>query len=354
MRINYVLPASNLVGGIRTFAEITKRLAAKGHHVSITLPARPEKAFTWQVETRFPSFAGPRRLSLRVIDKLFSPGLAARTLNFGLEKAIPDCDINVATFCMTTFPVHKSGKGKPFFHMQHYEPLMFDKPRLKKLAEETYLLPLTKIANSTWLRNTVKEKVGITPHLVLHGMDHDIFNPKEISIEKNRRTVVAYGRQTLWKGVPDLLEAMHIVMTKRNDVDLTLYGASPITHTRAGVPYKFLQGISDEELAKLYSSADVVACPSWYESFPLPPLEAMACGAPVVTTRYGTEDYAVDEENSLVVPPKDPEKMANAILRLLMDESLSERLRKAGPKKAKEFNWDKTADGFERIFRGEA
>ena len=55
-----------------------------------------------------------------------------------------------------------------------------------------------------------------------------------------------------------------------------------------------------------------------------------------------------------MVPPKDPEKMANAILRLLMDESLSERLRKAGPKKAKEFNWDKTADGFERIFRGEA
>jgi len=354
MRINYVLPGSGLTGGIRTFAEITKRLKAKGHDVSITLPKRPQKAFKWQVETRYPSFPELRGIMLLFTDKLLMPGLSTETLNFGVEGAIPDCDVNVATFCTTTFPVYRSGKGRPFHHMQHYEPLFFDDARQKRIAEETYLLPLTKVANSTWLKKTIEEKVGTTPHLVLHGMDHKVFNPKGNHTETDRKTVVAFGKQTLWKGVPDLLEALHIVMTKRNDVDLILYGSSPITHTRAGVPYRFIRGISDEGLAKLYSSADVVACPSWYESFPLPPLEAMACGAPVVTTRYGTEDYAIDEENALVIPPRNPDLMANAILRLLEDENLAERLRKAGPKKAKEFTWDKTAEGFERLFRGEA
>lgn len=97
----------------------------------------------------------------------------------------------------------------------------------------------------------------------------------------------------------------------------------------------------------------VVACPSWYESFPLPPLEGMACGAPVITTNIGTEDYAFNGENALVVPPRDPKKMAEAILELLKNEDLRERLRKAGPKKAKEFTWDRTTDTIDSILRRE-
>jgi glycosyltransferase involved in cell wall biosynthesis len=297
--------------------------------------------------------SGLKSMAAKAMEILAPGSLGEEYKYIELEKIIPDCDVNVATFCFTAFAVHRSGKGKPFYHMQHFEPLFFDDPRLKRKAEETYYLPLTKVANSSWLKRTVEERIGVSPELVLHGMDHETFRPREVPKKEDKKTIVAFAKQVAWKGVPDLLEAMHIVMSKRSDVELILYGASPITHVREGVPYRFLRGISDEDLARLYSSADVVVCPSWYESFPLPPLEAMACGAPVVTTQYGTEDYAIDEETALVVPPREPAKMADAILRVLSDEGLSERLRKAGPKKAKAFTWDRTADGFDKIFRGE-
>lgn len=94
----------------------------------------------------------------------------------------------------------------------------------------------------------------------------------------------------------------------------------------------------------------MVICPSWYESFPLPPLEAMACGTPVVTTRIGTEDYAFNEKNCLVVPPRNPKAMAEAILRLLDDESLQERFKKEGLKTARQFTYDRTVDRLEELF----
>ena len=97
----------------------------------------------------------------------------------------------------------------------------------------------------------------------------------------------------------------------------------------------------------LYSECDVVISASWYESFPLPPIEAMACGIPVVTTQYGIEDYAFDNINALVVPPRDPQSMADAILRLLDDNNLGLRLSEEGIKTAKKFTWENTVDKIE-------
>jgi glycosyltransferase involved in cell wall biosynthesis len=95
----------------------------------------------------------------------------------------------------------------------------------------------------------------------------------------------------------------------------------------------------------------VLVSASWYESFPLPPLEAMACGLPVITTPYGTEDYAFDGVNAIVVPPQDPKVLAEAIIRLLDDKDLREKLSKEGLNTAKKFTWDKTTDKVEELFK---
>lgn len=107
----------------------------------------------------------------------------------------------------------------------------------------------------------------------------------------------------------------------------------------------------NDDLARLYSSADIVICPSWYESFPLYPLEAMVCGTPIVTTPYGTEDYAFHEKNCLVVPPQDPKSLANSILRLLKDGNLREEFRKEGLITASQFTWERTVNKVEEPFR---
>lgn len=64
---------------------------------------------------------------------------------------------------------------------------------------------------------------------------------------------------------------------------------------------------------------------SWYEGFPFPVLEAMSCGAAIVTTNHGTEDYALNEHNALVVPPKCPAELPVRSSGFLMTRPFAER-----------------------------
>jgi len=100
--------------------------------------------------------------------------------------------------------------------------------------------------------------------------------------------------------------------------------------------------LNQEELPDFYSAAEVLVFPSIYESFGLPILEAMACGAPVVTSnRSACSEVAGGA--ALLVDPEDWEAIANAIERVLSDTGLREELRAAGFKRAKEFSWQATA-----------
>jgi len=158
------------------------------------------------------------------------------------------------------------------------------------------------------------------------------------------------GKDIYWKGFDDALKAMEIVYRKEINVKWMVYGVNKPDKTNKQAPYEFVESPSDLELAKLYSRANVVIVPSWYESFPLPPLEAMACGTPVVTTKYGTEDYVIDGQNALVVEPRNPSKMAKAILRIFHDNQLSETLIKNGLATPQKHNWEITAEKVERYF----
>jgi len=353
MKINYTMFGISLTGGVRVLLEIANRLIDRGHEVTITSLGLGNENyydfFHFKGHINYYKKPFHKKLINYGLTRVFRINISPHFEMEELSKVTPNCDINVATYCFTAFSVFKSDKGVPFYHMQHYEPLFFNDSYLKKLAEETYYLPLNKIANSIWLRDQIKEKYGFDLPVVNPAIDHKIFYPREVEKNKNKFRILCFGKQTRWKGFPEALEAMKIVMKKREDVEFIAYGMEQPSY-KSDVSYKFVKSPSDDELAVLYSSADIMICPSWYESFPLFPLEAMACGAPVVTTPYGTEDYAFHEENCLVIPPKDPKSLAYAILRLLDDEDLREKFKKEGPKTAKQFTWDKTVDKVEKIF----
>ena len=81
----------------------------------------------------------------------------------------------------------------------------------------------------------------------------------------------------------------------------------------------------------LLETLDVVALPSWTEGLPLVLLEAMARGRPVVATPVGgTPELVTDGETGLLVPPRDPEALAEALRRVLDDPELARRLGEAG------------------------
>jgi len=107
------------------------------------------------------------------------------------------------------------------------------------------------------------------------------------------------------------------------------------------------------QLHMLLSAAHVFAFPSRCEGFGLPPLEAMACGTPVVSTTGGSLGEVLGDA-ALTVPPGDVTLFADALRRALDDETLREHLRTAGLERAASFTWQRTADATVLAYRAAA
>jgi glycosyltransferase involved in cell wall biosynthesis len=108
-------------------------------------------------------------------------------------------------------------------------------------------------------------------------------------------------------------------------------------------------------LPDLYNCVDVLLFPSFYEGFGWPPLEAMACGTPVITSNAGSLPEVV-EDTALMADPQDYEGLAEAIYRLLIDQPLRESLIERGMKRASQFTWERTASetaaSYKQVLRG--
>lgn len=102
-----------------------------------------------------------------------------------------------------------------------------------------------------------------------------------------------------------------------------------------------LTGVTDAELAHLYHAATALALPSHYEGFGLPPLEAMHCGCPVVTSDRGSLPEIVGEAG-LLLEADDIDGWAHALAQVDEDESMRARMIVAGAQQAKRFSWERT------------
>ena len=115
----------------------------------------------------------------------------------------------------------------------------------------------------------------------------------------------------------------------------------------------FLGHVPDDDLPALYSLADVLAYPSLYEGFGLPPLEAMACGTPVVCSDASSLPEVVGEA-ALKVKAMDADGLANALSQVLEDEELKQTLRLRGRQRAALFSWEAAArkllDVYSRVY----
>ena len=108
--------------------------------------------------------------------------------------------------------------------------------------------------------------------------------------------------------------------------------------------------VTDEQLNWLYHHASAFVFPSLYEGFGLPVLEAMSAGTPVITSNRGAL-AEVTGEGACLVDPLSPERLADAIERVLTDESYRRRLTKAGRDRARSFSWERTAEQTMEVYR---
>ena len=197
---------------------------------------------------------------------------------------------------------------------------------------------------------------------VVHvGVDHTRFRPLPGVERIPGRLMTTASADVPLKGLVPLLEALAKLRTERDDAELVVIGKLrqgskiPATLERLGLEgsVRFVHGVDDEDIVRLYAEAAVAVVPSLYEGFSLPAVEAMACGTPIVATTGGALPEVVgrDGETGLLVPPGDASALALAIGRLLDDDALRARLGAAGRDRVlREFTWRATAEGTVRQY----
>jgi glycosyltransferase involved in cell wall biosynthesis len=185
------------------------------------------------------------------------------------------------------------------------------------------------------------------------GVDTRRFRPLPGVARVPGRIMTTASADVPMKGLVPLLEAVAKVRTER-DADLVVIGRprpesrAEATIDRLGLrgAVRFVSGVADEEIVRLYAEAEVAVVPSLYEGFSLPAVEAMACGVPLVATTGGAlpEVVGTSGETGLLVAPGDPGALAGALTVALDDPELRLRLGGAGRARVLErFTWQATA-----------
>jgi glycosyltransferase involved in cell wall biosynthesis len=210
------------------------------------------------------------------------------------------------------------------------------------------------IAVSDAVAEIVGPAYGIPPTrftTVRYGFDFSAFPPNDGTV-KSPPMVLFVGGNFQRKGLLILLRAVPAVLARHPRTKLLIagrslydWGARRLAH-QLGVAgnCEFLGHVDHARIGAYFSSSTVFAMPSLIEAFGIPYLEAMSCGLPVVATSCpGPDEFLVDGQNALLVPPGDADSLAHALCRLLCDTALRARLRQGGKDTAKLFSPERMA-----------
>ena len=321
---------------ILTYAD---RLAGRGHAVTLVVPARSRLRAAW------------RRLTAE--GPAWMPGFRPRVAWVGEwdSARLPDADVLLATAWQSA-PVAAAAParcGVGFYLVQHYESLYHGDAAA---VDATYRLPLRKIVISTWLGDVMRERFGTMAEVLVTPVDPVLFHRIETSSETVRPRVLMLHHDYAWKGVTDGLEAVRRVRGRGAGLQLVGFG---VKRPRGPLPYdEFHEDPPQERLAALYSGSDIYLCPSWDEGLGMPPMEAMACGAALVTyDNGGSRDYARDGETALVARRRDVADLAEKLARMVGDGALRTRLAAAGMAfVTTAFDWERAVARLESLFDG--
>lgn len=347
MKVNFVVPTTEVYGGIRVVFELANHLKSRGHQVRIIVPVVP--VLVEHTPRHLLRAAVNTVCRYRSISEIGWFDLKAEVVtvpHLSLSRFVPDADICVATWWKTAYHVadYPDSKGEGHYFIQHYETHAGPTERV----EQSYKLSLNRIVTSSWLREEI-ESLGVdVAGQVLYGVDFDQFYPKSDAreVEPPIRVGMMYSDRR-WKGCYEGIAAFDRV-ARDYDVELVMFGRKQPDRLPVGT--EFHKDPDEEELRAIYSSMDVFMMPSLHEGFGMPPMEAMACGtACLVTDVGGVPDYTIPGETAVVVPPEDIDALTEELKQLVANPQAITDLANSGYEYIQKFTWEWAADQFESV-----
>ena len=242
----------------------------------------------------------------------------------------PACAAALAT-------VMERGRFRVYLHMHNSMLLQANRGQIQALKR----VPI--VYCSRFLQQEAERTIAQrfeSSYVVYNGADEHIFQPAELR-HADATTVIFTGRLVPYKGVHVLLEAMRLLLKSGTAIRCAVVGGSGFGRSRKTQYVRKLEHMVPENcsmlgyrcgaaLAEVLKHASIFCCPSiWNDPFPLAPIEAMAAGLPVVASNVGGLPETLAHGGGVLVPPNDPERLAEALYALATDDQLCKRLARA-------------------------
>jgi glycosyltransferase involved in cell wall biosynthesis len=204
-------------------------------------------------------------------------------------------------------------------------------------------------------------------HIVSAAVDHDLYQKRrdksilnKLNLPLDYKYILYVGSETPRQNLKFLLKAFNKLKKKLPNVKLLKigepqsYGArkkllNSISEMDLQNDVIFMGYVMEEELPKWYNASDLLVYPCLYAGFGLPPLEAMACGTPVITSNTSSLPEVVDDAG-IMVDPYNVNSMSLNMYEILTNQGLQTDLMRKGIKRAKSFNWDKSARETQEVY----
>ncbi|KUI45238.1 glycosyl transferase [Mycobacterium sp. IS-1590] len=360
-------------------AELSAALARRGHQVDVYTrkndPKLPDRVVTSQGYTVVHVPAGPAE-PLPKDELLAHMGPFAQFLDD--EWATDRPDVAHAHFWMSGIATQLAARHLDLPAVQTFHALGVVKRRHQGVRDtsppDRLHLEAMVARSATWVAATCTDEVFELMRMgrsrnrisvVPCGVDLDLFSPQgPVAPRGDLRRIVSVGRFVPRKGFDVVVRAL----PHMPDTELVIVGGpeasrldtEPEAHRLMGLAGEL--GVADRvhlygsvsrgDMPAILRSADVVACTPWYEPFGIVPLEAMACGVPVVASAVGGMlDTVVHDVTGQLVKPKRPDEVAKAVNILLRDDFLRKSMGAAGRDRARaRYSWDRIATDSQRIY----
>lgn len=343
MKICFVLPGFTRtpIGGHKIIYEYANRLCDKNYEITLIFMNR-KKMKQYNIPEKF------RKLLLAIVTR-YEPNWFI--LNKGIIKKSGESvnyheydnyfDYVFATGIQTVEVVDKYfDNAKKLYFIQGYENWGVTEEYLHK----TYSLGFTNIVVSQWLKDVV-DKYAITPaKLIKNPIDTSIYKMKVQQKYRIEHSIGLLYNIEPFKGVKYALEAIYILKKQFSDLTVQMFGIfDKPNNLPLWINYK--QNATVEDLVKIYNGVEIFMCASIEEGYGLTGLEAMACGACLVSTSYkGVFEYAKDGYNALLSPIEDVDKLVENVRSLFESIELREKLSSNGVESVKQYSWKYAVD----------
>lgn len=337
MTITFPIITLSIGGAQRMLAEMVNGLSAKGHKVIVLMPTNG--ALNYSINAKIVRTKQPYTI---------------------LESDYPKADVIVSNFYTIVPSAHQAslnGKGVHVRLSLCYEPSFLPE---NQISFPTYHISKHIVVLSNWQKQLIALNHGHQAHIVPVGVG-SVFKNMHIRETQEQLQISAIMRRPeggySWHREQDyLIQQLEIVQARYPHVRINLmsppeeFHSSPLLQgIKANHPtFRYLTPGYDGAMAYHYNETDIFVNSSTYDSASLPGLEAMRCGAALVTTyNGGNMDYCRHEQNGLM-SYRYENRLAADISRLIEDGDLRRRLAAAGELEAAKWTWERSVNAFEK------